>query len=274
MNSRRVRRFQRSRHEFSTPGVTQGRDALVAEARAELEREGWPRLQTSLILLASGGAAFGVSVSLLASGLDSMAVRYALAASAGYLVFILLIRVWIAWQRSRLDLTPDLADAVPDGRAPAGGSGTSMFGGGRGGGGGGGASFDPVATPRTTLAAPVRTDGSGGGASLGDWFDLDEGWWIALALSLALAALIAVLYVLYAAPLLLAEVALDAAVMSGVYRRLWRDDARHWTSGVLRHTWIPALVIVVCATGVGFAAQEIAPEARSIGGVIRALALP
>jgi hypothetical protein len=118
---------------------------------------------------------------------------------------------------------------------------------------------------------PARGSGGSGGSLFAGAFD-DDAVWIVLALAIAAAGLVAVLYVVYAAPLLLAEVALDAAVMSGIYRRLRRDDAQHWTTGVFRHTWIPALVIVACAAGVGFCAQQIAPEARSIGGVIRAIA--
>lgn len=275
MTSRRSLLSRRPRQTATTPGAPQGRDALVAEARAALERHGWPRLQASLILLASGGAAFLASFALLAAGLHAMAARYALAAVAGYLAFLLLIRVWIAWQRGGLDLTPDPGDLAADLPAPGDGPSGSLFGGGRSGGGGGGSEFDPIQTPQTALAAPIRSSaGRGGGLSIGDWFDADDGWWIALAVALALAALLAVFYVVYAAPLLLAEVALDAAVMSGIYRRLRRQDARHWASGVLRHTWMPALVIVASAAGLGFAAQAIAPEARSIGGVVRALAAP
>jgi hypothetical protein len=40
---------------------------------------------------------------------------------------------------------------------------------------------------------------------------------------------------------------------------------------VFTRTWVPALVLVVFAIGVGFALEMIAPDARSIGGVIRTL---
>ena len=254
------------------PPAPEGREALVAEARAELERHGWPRVEASLILIASGGAAFLASIAMLWAGLHSMAARYALASVVGYLAFVLLIRLWVAWQRGQLDLTPDLPDMLPDGRTSSGESTAGWFRGGRSGGGGGGASFDAVA-PRAAVAMPARSSSTTGGSSgslFSGAFD-DDAAWILLALAIAAAGLVAVLYVVYAAPLLLAEVALDTAVMSGIYRRLRREDTRHWTTGVFRNTWIPALVIVACAAGVGFCAQQIAPEARSIGGVIRAL---
>jgi hypothetical protein len=84
-------------------------------------------------------------------------------------------------------------------------------------------------------------------------------------------ALIAVGFVVYSAPILLAEVALDAAVVAPIYRRLRREEAGHWAGAVLRHTWMPALVVILFVAAAGFALQQAAPEARSIGGVWRAL---
>ncbi len=76
---------------------------------------------------------------------------------------------------------------------------------------------------------------------------------------------------IYAAPVLLAEVALDAAIVSTLYRRLSKQDMSHWALTVVRHTWLPALVLIVFAAIGGWALQKAAPDARSIGGVLRAL---
>lgn len=162
---------------------------VLAEARHTLERHGWPRLQASLIVLAAGGAACLASVALLTAGVHSMAARYALAAVTGYGVFILLIRLWIAWQRGDVDLLPDLGHlgrpttAV---RTTGGPPRTPLFGGGRSGGGGAGASFAGAPAPQPAASAFVRTNG--GGFSLGDWSDADEGLWIVLAVALALSS--------------------------------------------------------------------------------------
>jgi hypothetical protein len=40
------------------------------------------------------------------AGVDSMAVRYGLAAVAGYLAFGATLRAWIGWRRSWLDHAP------------------------------------------------------------------------------------------------------------------------------------------------------------------------
>ena len=99
--------------------------------------------------------------------------------------------------------------------------------------------------------------------------DLDDAWWLLVALVLVLAGAVAVVYVIYIAPVLLAEVALDAALVTTVYRRLRPHDVQHWSVGVIRRTWLPALVIALCLAGAGAALQQVAPEARSIGGVLR-----
>ena len=102
--------------------------------------------------------------------------------------------------------------------------------------------------------------------------DADEKiWLVVLALALAFSALIAVAYVVYSAPVLLTEVALDAGVMSGVYRSVRRHDDGNWVGAVWRRTWLPALIVIVCVSGAGYFLQRAVPDARSIGGVIRAL---
>jgi hypothetical protein len=92
-----------------------------------------------------------------------------------------------------------------------------------------------------------------------------------IAAACVLGAAAAIGYVIYAAPLLLAEVALDAAIVSTLYRRLRQDDVSHWAVTVLKRTWMSAAALMVFAALGGYAMQQIAPEARSIGGVIREL---
>jgi hypothetical protein len=105
----------------------------------------------------------------------------------------------------------------------------------------------------------------------GGSLDADELWLAVLALALALGGLCAAAYVIYTAPLLLAELALDAALVSAVYRRVRRRDARHWSRGVLRRTWLPALLLVASFWLVGLALSSAAPEARSVGEALAAL---
>jgi hypothetical protein len=71
---------------------------------------------------------------------------------------------------------------------------------------------------------------------------------------------------------LLAAVAVDAAIVSLVYRRVRRHEQRgHWVHGLVRRTWLPAAGIAGCAAALGWVLQHAVPEARSIGGALRVL---
>jgi hypothetical protein len=65
--------------------------SLSNRVRDRLEHGSWPRVHAMLIVSLSSAAAFLASVLLITSGVQSMAVRYGLAAIAGYAVFLLLI---------------------------------------------------------------------------------------------------------------------------------------------------------------------------------------
>lgn len=249
----------------SVPGDTAPREQLVAEIRDRLARLGAPRLQILLIVVLAGLAAFLTSVAGLWLGAASMTVRYALAAVAGYLMFIALVRAWIAWQRGSwpdIDIGSDFLDIdlpVPRSAPPAD---AHLFAGGRSGGGGAAADLAGVRDG----PPPARA-----GSKVASSLDLDELWPVLLALACALGGLLTVVYVVWTAPLLLAEVALDGAVFGAVYRRLRARDASHWAATTVRRTWMPAAILVLFAAGCGFAFEQIAPDAQSIGGVVRAL---
>jgi hypothetical protein len=250
------------------PSPTRGRAELAARLARHLENFSAPRLQLLLMTIAAAGAAFLVSVALLwspAEVFELMAPRYAVAALCGYLAFILLIRAWIALHRPaaddvELDLL-DVLDALgPRASAPCPDTSPPLFNGGRSGGAG---------SSRQWLGSGASDRHSDRSWSLG--FDLEDGIWLLVAAASAVAGLVAIGYVIYMAPMLLAEVALDAAIISVLYRRLRRDERGYWLTTVLRHTWAPAVVLVVFAFVAGFALQQAAPEARSIGAVVQSL---
>ena len=255
---------QRARVDTAT------REQLVAEIRDQLTRLGAPRLQLLLIVILSGTAAFLVSAAGLQLGVVSMALRYAMATVAGYLAFVALLRVWIAWQRGSspdLDLPVEYLDVDIEVPQFDTARDSEFFAGGRSGGAGAtvdGAGLDAGAT-RTKRALPRRE------RSFDPSLDLNDLWPVLLAVACALAGFLAVVYVVWTAPLLLAEVALDGAVFAAVYRRLHERDAAHWVVTTLRRTWLVAALLVLFAAGCGFAFERIAPGAQSIGGVVRAV---
>ena len=232
------------------------RSKLVERLRGNLEGYGWPRVQLFLIVSLAGLAAFIVSYALLAAGLTAMAVRYGAAATAGYLAFLALIAVWLAWKRHQPgDFDPiDLID-VPGPRG--GGSGIDSFAGGRSGGGGASAAW----------GEPSASSGSDSGS----WIDADDLGWVLVAIAVVLAGLLAVFYVVWIAPALLAEVLVDAAIVSAVSHRVTQLERRDWTATVLRRTWLPALILIVTVTAAGYALQRAAPDARSIGPAVETI---
>ena len=231
---------------------TKRRHHVVAEVRKRFIARGYPRVVVSLILALSGLAGFGVSASALAFGLDDMGLRYLAAATTGYLTFLWLIRVWIGLHRAGWHVDLDIPDLTET--ASPGGNSMSAFGGGRSGGAGAGGSWD---------SAPSHFSGVD--------VDLDEGWPVVLGVVCLLGGLLAMLYVVYAAPALLAEVALDAALVTGIYRKLRKEDARHWLDSAFRHTWLPAAIAAISLYAAGTLFQWAVPAARSMGDLVRAL---
>jgi hypothetical protein len=244
------------------------RAELVVRLARELERSTTPRALLLFMMIVAGGAGFLASVLLLwspAETFELMAPRYAVAALCGYLAFILLIRIWVALHRpGPADIGLDALDVLdmvgPRPWASSVNDSAPLFSGGRSGGAGGSRQW-------LGTGSPDRKSSGGWGFDV----DLDDGVWLLVAAAAAVAGLAAIGSVVYMAPVLLAEVALDAAIISVLYRRLRRDEQGYWLTTVLRHTWAPAVVLVVFAFVTGFALQQAAPEARSIGAVIQSI---
>lgn len=263
------------------PGRLLARANLVERLETRLRAEGFPRLVMTGMVTIAGGVAFLCSALTLWAGLDSMAVRYGLAALVGYVTFGAVLRIWISWRRDWLDDVVDLPtfDLDLGGGGSTSTTAPSLFAGGRSGGGGASEAFtvEPYTPPAENanesiplpvLGSPAPERGSSGAIDA----DVDARvWMVIVAAALAFGALVAVAYVVYSAPILLTEVALDASVMSGVYRSVRRHDDGHWLGAVWRRTWLPALVVIVCMAVAGYLLQLAVPDARSIGGVIRAL---
>jgi hypothetical protein len=258
------------------PKALPSREDLVHRTRERLLARSLPRLQMSGLLALTGAAGFLTSFSLLELGVDSMAVRYPVAVIAAYAVFLLLLRVWLWMQRDGSWDAGDLVDwtevAVDGAGAVAEGLGGLTRGGGSFGGGGTSASFEAPRVPIPRVAAPKS--GGGGGKGFGFSLDLDEGGIVVLiaVLILAVAALGTALWVVWSAPVLLAEVLVDGLVLTGLYRRLRRGpEPTYWLLGAVRRTWLPALVAAALFCLSGWMLQKAVPEARSIGPAVKAV---
>ena len=119
-------------------------------------------------------------------------------------------------------------------------------------------------------ASPQRRRGSDGGFDFD--VDGDAAVWILVLVAAVFSVFLALVFVVYTAPGLLAEVIVDAVIVTEVYRRVAVKDGRHWAATVVRRTWFPALVVIVSLIVGGYALQQLVPEARSIGPALGALA--
>lgn len=243
----------------------------------------------SLILAATGAAGFLASFLMLHLGVSRMWLRYGLAVLLAYAVFLLLLRIWVYLhsRETKGNVSDYLLDVVPTdfsslshaGEAPA----SAFGGGGDFGGAGASGSWNGGVSAGMAHAAPScdvggvgvsggSAGGGGGDAGSGllsglDIFDADsEGCvFFLLALALVVAGTLAALYVVYAAPLLLAEILVEGVLLSGLYRGMKRAQRGDWLGAAVRRTWLPVLLTLVTFAAAGYFLQRAAPRARSIG---------
>ncbi len=85
-----------------------------------------------------------------------------------------------------------------------------------------------------------------------------------LALVAALSALIVTGLMVATSPVLLAELLVDGMAMMAVSRSVRRSSASHWTSGVVRRTWLPTTITAVVFCLVGLGLQLAAPGSSTL----------
>lgn len=258
------------------------RSGEIARLMGRLNRDGYPRLQMSLLVALTGGAGLLASFLLLHSaGVAAMHLRYPAAVGCAYLAFLFLLWLWL---RTKADDYLDGSIDIPDlsGTGSPGVDALPDFGGAGGNFGGGGASGnfvvdDSLPSPSLSLGDSGAADGLGeavgevvGGA--------DEGA-IPLAVALLVAALVAVLlfatfYIIYLAPTLFAELLVDGALSASLYRRMRGLQTRHWLESALRRTAVPFAVTALGLALIGYALHAYAPEAHTLGEVLRHFRMP
>jgi hypothetical protein len=247
-----------------------GRDGAIESTRQSLLASGMPRLQMCVIVLATGLVGLLASFALLHLGLAWMWLRYPLAILVAYGAFLGLLRLWL-WlhqpDSSRADLADlvDGADLADLAELPSGATSSPSFSFGGGGDFGGRGATETWAG----VAGEHAPKSSGGGGGFLDSLDPDvDGLLVVLAVIAAIAAsAIAACYVVYVAPVLLAEILVDAMLVAGLYRKLRRTEQRYWLWTAVRWTWAPTLALALFFVGLGVFLQLLAPEARSLGEV-------
>ncbi len=219
-------------------------------ARAGLEAyfrdRSYPRFTLVLLVTVAGGVGFLISHTLLHHGVPEMWLRYPIAVIGGYLGFLALLRLWVEIERARYDpMQVPLADPPEETESP------------------------------TILDRYQRGD-----SSWLDWLDLpgsvfnfNEGCLIGCVFVLLIGMLTGAAGLLFSlvmtAPGLLAEVFLDAVVVTLLYRHLKTAAKEHWLGTAVKRTWRSALLIAAASSLLGFVLAVFAPHSHSIGPAVK-----
>lgn len=239
------------------------RSHAVLRMRRQLEENAYPRLQMGLLVALTGAAGWLFSFALLAYGVHNMALRYPLALAMAYAFFLCLLWLWLRTEAQDYADAPDLVSVLPMPELP-GAVSTSMpmpvGGGGDFAGGGASAAFDAPSLPMALESDALPGVGDAAEAVAG----ADE---LAIPIIVVVGAIglaLASLYVVWLAPALFAELMVDGAISYTLYRRLRREDTRHWFGTALRHTALPFAITAVFLACAGAALNFYAPGARSL----------
>lgn len=220
------------------------RDREVEHRRRLIERLHSPRLQMAFIAALTGGVGLLASYLMRLAGLPSMVLRYPLAVAVAYLGFLFFLWCWLRWgDGDEVEEAVDLADLGTDA-----GSGNS-----------------------SAAYSPATDAGSGG-----DGIDLDIGGDEGAIVGVVIVAVIALLGMLFAAvsiisaaPLLFAELLVDAALAGGLYRHVRGiDRERHWLGTAIARTGWRFAAVAAMAAAAGWLIARIVPGADSIGALL------
>ena len=246
----------------------QNRFQEIHRTRIRIEREGYPRLHMFFLVSLTGAAGLLASFSLLQAGMDAMSLRYPLAVGIAYLVFLFLLWLWLRTSG------PDYLDFVDPAFIPTPRRSSQMakedaFAGKGGEADGGGASGNFDLQGEETIAAADAA--SPVGEAFSTAAQADEFSIPLTAILLVAAVALSSLFVIYSAPLLFAELLVDAALAATLYRRLRGIEARHWLETAVHRTWVPFLMTACFAAAAGWALEAWVPGANSIGKVLMAV---
>ncbi len=269
--------------------------AFIESTQRRLRRERWLRLHVTALAALTLLGLMGIGLLLRLLGVESLALRYALALPLTYLIYLGLLRLWAGYllsdsQPDAMDATDalDVIDALPLRR---GGGGPSIQAGGGGDFGGGGASASFAEDAGTNLAGSgvelpqdmgeLAADVTGKTLKLGaEALDSDEGAVVVVPLLvvLAIAALLMTMlglgvFALFGVDVLMG-VALEVALAGLAGGFAWRRQREGWLSRALGQTWKAALAMVLMGVALGALLDHWVPQADSLPHALRLLRTP
>ncbi|WP_442854063.1 hypothetical protein [Acidovorax sp. Leaf76] len=215
------------------------------------------------------------------AGVESLALRYAVTLSVGYLGYLLVLRAWAARlvrrreeEEDSVDANVDLPDlSWPGGGSPSVGGHVPMPRTGGGNFGGGGASGDYGSSSGSDGSA-LGDLASGAADALGS---ADEGAVVVVpvvAIFLIGAALIlgaGSLAMLFFGWDVLLTVAVEIAFSVATARAAVGVEREGWLGAAVRLTWKPLLGALICAVALGATIDHFLPDVQSLPQAVRAI---
>lgn len=212
----------------------------------------------ALLVSITGASGFIASFVLLSNGMLTMWVRYLAAFGIAYLVFLGLLWLWLRTSAKDYDgLDPGIP--LPN---QIGSESEPVFCGKGGGFDGGGASgnFDDAVMPSTSF----DDDGTIFKEAASVAAEADEFAIPLFAIFFLGGLVLSSFWVVYAAPLLFAELLVDGVLAVSLYKRLRGLEARHWLETAVRRTAAPFCITAILLVGAGLTMQHYAPNAHTL----------
>lgn len=224
---------------------------------------------------------WGVSSLQMRLGVESLALRYLVSLGAGYIAYLLIVRVWAAalLRRSHAD-APDLSSLDGSGvDLPNFPSGLgkpnlpSMQSGGGGDFGGGGASGDFA----DGISSAVDGAGDMAGGAIEVAAGSDEAAIVVVPVVAVFLIGCAILFgagaltLLYFGWEVLLAVAVELAFSYATARAAVRVTREGWASAAVRLTWKPLAGAVICAVVLGATIDYFMPDVQSLPQALRVL---
>jgi hypothetical protein len=246
------------------------------------------RIHMCAILLATAGSGALASKLLLLVHVENFTIRYPLAVLFSYLVFFACIKLWLVYVTPGADSGSgssfvDGSDIPITGYGGGSGSGNVASFSGSGGefaGGGASGDFDIGSDAATEgIASAAVSDASSGAAEgvgdvvggVGDALGDDGGVAaivvIAVLAILLLAVLGASVYVIYQAPMILSEAALQGVLAASLTKHTKAMAQSDWVGSVFKATWKPFACMLLVALMCGAVLHTYFPAAVRLADV-------
>jgi len=221
-----------------------------------------------LIVSLTAAIGFIASFLMLHSGINRMWLRYPLAVLIAYLGFLFMLWFWVRLRASELLDALDVPYSGDGSHIP-----TFKGGGGHFGGGGHSGSFDsPTGIDLSSSVSGAHGSGTDSVVSeAAGVLDLEELAIVIVAILALIGSVWAALSIISSAPTLFAELLLDGALATGLYKRLRKTEGDHWLATAMRRTVWRFVGVAALFALLGGVMQVAVPSAKSIGQVIHGM---